>query len=144
VGARLASPSGDGRISPVPDARTVRYYATLGLIDRPLVQGREARYRERHVLQLLAIKVLQAHGLRLGEIQRRLYARSDAELTALVEAGAPRTGRAQPPIVWREVALAPGLKLVADEHWAPGPQSEVLVQKFREALAALAPPTETP
>ena len=46
----------DARVSAAPDARTVRYYATLGLLDRPRIEGRQARYGERHLLQLLAIR----------------------------------------------------------------------------------------
>src|SRR5438270_13086658 len=76
----------DARVSAAPDARTVRYYTTLGLLDRPRIENRQARYGERHLLQLLAIKALQAFDLPLAEIQRRLYARSDAELAQLVEA----------------------------------------------------------
>src|SRR5947209_1505508 len=76
----------DARVSAAPDARTVRYYTTLGLIDRPAIVGREARYGRRHVRQLLAIKGLQAASLPLAEIQQRLYGRSDAELDALVSA----------------------------------------------------------
>src|SRR5437762_5194630 len=75
----------DARVSAAPDARTVRYYTTLGLLDRPRIEGRQARYGERHLLQLLAIKALQAVDLPLAEIQQRLYGRSDAELKALVD-----------------------------------------------------------
>ncbi|HMY53348.1 MAG TPA: hypothetical protein PK671_10365, partial [Candidatus Obscuribacter sp.] len=39
---------GDNRVSPVPDARTTRYYTSIGLLDRPLIVGRQARYTERH------------------------------------------------------------------------------------------------
>src|SRR5881628_1901884 len=76
----------DARVSAAPDARTVRYYTTLGLLDRPRIEGRQDRYGERHLLQLLGIKALQALDLPLAEIQQRLYARSDAELKALVDA----------------------------------------------------------
>src|SRR5947207_15060720 len=82
----LHGAAADGRVSAVPDARTVRYYTTLGLLDRPTIEARQARYGERHLLQLLAIKALQAIELPLAEIQQRLYARSDAELRALVDA----------------------------------------------------------
>ena len=35
-----------------PDARLVRYYTTLGLLDRPAeMRGRTAYYRDRHLLQ---------------------------------------------------------------------------------------------
>src|SRR3954464_15904694 len=75
----------DARVSAAPDARTVRYYTTLGLLDHPRIEGRKALYGERHVIQLLAIKALQAFDLPLAEIQQRLYGRSDAELQALVQ-----------------------------------------------------------
>src|SRR5258705_12501785 len=107
----------DARISAAPDARTVRYYATLGLLDRPRIEGRQARYGERHLLQLLAIKALQGLDLPLAEIQQRLYARSDAELKAMVEAFAARgrghaaAGGLQPPTPPRPLvrtAVEPG------------------------------------
>jgi DNA-binding transcriptional MerR regulator len=131
----------DGRVSPLPDVRTVRYYATLGLLDRPVVQGRDARYTERHVLQLVAVKALQAKGLRLEDVQARLYGRSDRELASLVESASVATRRPHPllPIVWREVTLEPGLKLLADERWKAGPDLGTLVEKLRAALAALDP-----
>src|SRR3954467_12760954 len=86
AGRGMLGAAPDARVSAAPDARTVRYYATLGLLDRPRIEGRQARDGERHLLQLLAIKALQAVELPLAEIQQRLYARSDAELKALVEA----------------------------------------------------------
>src|SRR2546428_4428534 len=81
----LLGAAADGRVSAAPDARTVRYYTTLGLLDRPRIEGRQARYAEPHLLQLLAIKALQAFDLPLAEIQQRLYGRTAAELTALIE-----------------------------------------------------------
>src|SRR5438270_2788419 len=80
----LLSAQGDPRVSAAPDARTVRYYTTLGLLDRPAIIGRQARYSARHLHQLLAIKALQAAGLPLAQIQERLFGRSDAELQRLV------------------------------------------------------------
>src|SRR5690348_15034744 len=48
------------RVRDVPDVRTIRYYTTLGLIDRPAaLRGRTALYGRRHLLQLVAIKRLQ-------------------------------------------------------------------------------------
>src|SRR5580765_6596611 len=66
------------RVRDVPDRRTVRYYTTLGLIDRPAeMRGRTALYGRRHLLQLVAIKRLQANGLSLHEVQQRLLGQSD-------------------------------------------------------------------
>src|SRR3954452_21484675 len=70
-----------GRVRDVPDRRTIRYYTTLGLIDRPAeMRGRTALYHRRHLLQLVSIKRLQAQGLTLAELQERLLGQSDAAL----------------------------------------------------------------
>jgi DNA-binding transcriptional MerR regulator len=134
----------DARVSAAPDARTVRYYTTLGLLDRPRIEGRQAHYGERHLLQLLAIKGLQAFDLPLAEIQRRLYGRSDAELKALVESLAAkakeqaRTAGLQPlpSLRLREIALLPGVRLVVEDGWRPRDRAELEV-RIRAALAAL-------
>ncbi len=82
---RLGMEQSNGQVASVPDGRTLRYYASLGLLDKPVeVRGRRAIYGERHVLQAVAVKALQAQGLSLGEIQLRLNGRSDAELRALL------------------------------------------------------------
>jgi len=76
------------RVRDVPDLRTIRYYTTLGMVDRPLeMQGRTAYYGRRHVWQLLAIKRLQATGATLVEIQQKLAGANDRTLQKL--AGAP-------------------------------------------------------
>ena len=35
----LLGAAADGRVSAAPDARTVRYYTTLGLLDRPRIDA---------------------------------------------------------------------------------------------------------
>jgi MerR HTH family regulatory protein len=70
-----------GRVRDVPDVRTIRYYTTLGLLDRPAeMHGRTALYGARHLLQLAAIKRLQARGLALAAIQQQLLGLTDAGL----------------------------------------------------------------
>jgi DNA-binding transcriptional MerR regulator len=59
----------NGRVREVPDRRTIRYYTTLGLIDRPVIRGRTAFYGKKHLVQLVAIKRLQAEGRTLAEVQ---------------------------------------------------------------------------
>jgi len=77
-----------GRVRDVPDQRTIRYYSTLGLLDRPAeMRGRTALYSLRHLRQLVAVKRLQTHGLSLAEIQARLLGLSDTALQAI--AGVP-------------------------------------------------------
>src|SRR6516164_7545136 len=71
----------NGRVRDVPDRRTIRYYTTLGLIDRPAaMRGRTALYGVRHLLQLAAIKRLQTRGLSLSELQQQLLGLTDAAL----------------------------------------------------------------
>jgi DNA-binding transcriptional MerR regulator len=77
-----------GRVRDVPDRRAIRWYATTGLVDRPVaMRGRVALYGPRHLLQLVAIKRRQADGRSLAEIQVELAGASDATLTAT--AGVP-------------------------------------------------------
>src|SRR3954468_20845544 len=74
----------NGRIRDVPDLRTTRYYTTLGLLDRPAeMRGRTALYGPRHLLQLVAVKKLQAGGLSLAQVQERLAGATEAALREL-------------------------------------------------------------
>jgi DNA-binding transcriptional MerR regulator len=67
------SGAGDGRIRDVPDRRAIRWYTTIGLVDRPLgMRGRTALYGPRHLQQLVAIKRRQALGRSLSQIQGEL------------------------------------------------------------------------
>jgi hypothetical protein len=73
-----------GRVREQPDVRTIRYYTTLGLIDRAAqMRGRTAYYGERHLRQLVAIKRLQAQGLTLQQIQERLVGITPQALRSL-------------------------------------------------------------
>ena len=99
-----------GRVRDVPDRRTIRYYTTLGLIDRPAaMRGRTALYGRRHLLQLVAIKKLQADGRALAEIQQALTGQTDAALARF--AGLADDGsRPSPPMAdrafWRQEPAA--------------------------------------
>jgi DNA-binding transcriptional MerR regulator len=130
----------DRRITSVPDLRTIRYYSTLGLLDRPAMIGREARYGRRHVLQLVAIKVFQANSINLSEIQARLYSKSDRELEAILSAfAADRSEQvAIRPVVWREIVIEPGLKILADEKWSGDSSDSELSRRILAAIAVLA------
>ena len=65
-------------------ARTLHYYRSVGLLDAP-ESGAGRGYRRRHLLQLKAIRILQAHGLPLSRIQQLLFGRSDEELKQIAE-----------------------------------------------------------
>jgi DNA-binding transcriptional MerR regulator len=128
-----------GRVRDVPDRRTIRYYTTLGLIDRAAaMRGRTALYGRRHLLQVVAIKKLQARGKSLAEIQHALAGRPDAELAriAAIDAGspaedaAPRSAARPDRDFWRQVPDDSVPSIAADEDERspavaePGPVEE--------------------
>lgn len=77
-------PGESKRVRAVPDTRTIRYYTTLGLIDRPTeMVGRTAMYSEIHVLQLVAIKRLQAEQQTLSAIQAALFGATPKQLKTI-------------------------------------------------------------
>lgn len=132
----------DHRVSPVPDLRTIRYYTSLGLVDRPIPDPpRQAKYKMRHVWQLLAIKALQGAQLSLADVQSRLYGLSESELKALVEtvkssiASTRRPAEDVHPIIWREFVVAPGLKVMVADGWTFN--SDVEKQLIEEKLRAV-------
>jgi DNA-binding transcriptional MerR regulator len=74
----------NGRVRDVPDRRAVRWYATTGLVDRPVaIRGRKALYGPRHLLQLVAVKRRQAEGRSLAQIQAELAGAADTTLAAI-------------------------------------------------------------
>jgi DNA-binding transcriptional MerR regulator len=95
--AKESAGPADGRVREVPDRRTVRYYTTLGLLDRPAaMRGRTAYYGKKHLWQLLAIKRLQAQGRSLSQVQQSLLGLSEEELRRLAGVpDEPRAGRAE-------------------------------------------------
>ncbi len=122
LGGRVAEALADGyrgvpsgRVRDVPDLRTIRYYTTLGVLDRAAaMRGRTALYGGRHLFQLVAIKRLQARGLSLAEIQQRLVGLSDAALRGVAEVSERREES-----FWREDPAA-----VASDAGGAGPPGE--------------------
>jgi len=81
--AALPAPK-NGQVRAVPDDRTIRYYGTIGLLDRPAAtRGRTALYGSRHLAQVVAIKRLQSTGKSLGEIQELWPTLDDATLARM-------------------------------------------------------------
>jgi DNA-binding transcriptional MerR regulator len=123
-----------GRVRDVPDLRTIRYYTTLGLLDRPAaMRGRTALYGRWHMLQLVAIKRLQARGLSLAQVQERVLGLSEAALSRLVAAEAAAAPRA-------EAAAAPlAAPARSESFWraTPGPVAGQAEGKSTEAQRVL-------
>lgn len=108
----------NGRVRDVPDQRTIRYYSTLGLIDRPSgARGRVALYGPRHLRQLVAIKSLQSRGKTLAEVQQDVAGASDSMLAMLAgsskdtapasDPGSKRPRKSRSETFWRESPTAP-------------------------------------
>lgn len=121
------------RVTEVPDIRSIRYYTTLGLLDRPAeMRGRTALYGPRHLWQLVAIKRLQADGRTLAEIQqeltgapdvalRRLAAIPDEEFWRRPPAHAPEPAVDATPAAGRRVPGFPVPRPVDGRHGIPKP-----------------------
>jgi DNA-binding transcriptional MerR regulator len=88
--------------------RTVRYYISEGLLDRPEGEKRGAHYVQRHLEQLLRVRRWSEAGLSLERIRElRRGAPEDPP---------PRTVAPGTVEVWSRVTLADGLEL----HVEPG------------------------
>jgi DNA-binding transcriptional MerR regulator len=126
-----------GRVRDLPDQRAVRWYTTLGLVDRPsAMRGRTALYGRRHLLQLVAIKRLQAAGCSLAEVQQELAAASDERLEHLADL--PATAAAPPAM-----AVPAGMgATAAPSPSAPQRQAREGRRKFWAAGAAAAGPVD--
>lgn len=93
--AALPAPR-NGQVRAVPDERTVRYYGTIGLLDRPAaMRGRTALYGRKHVAQVVAIKRLQTMGRSLSEIQQLWPTLDDQTLARM--SGVELPPAAKPP-----------------------------------------------
>ncbi len=79
--AALPAPK-NGQVRAIPDERTIRYYAALGLLARPAaMRGRTALYGDRHLAQVVAVKRMQGAGKTLAEVQA-IWATIDDETLA--------------------------------------------------------------
>lgn len=78
------------RVTWSPSPRLIRYYTTLGLLDRAArFEGRTAYYSSKHLLQILAVKYLQLGGRRLEDIQGVLLGLGEEALTRLIQLDKP-------------------------------------------------------
>jgi DNA-binding transcriptional MerR regulator len=107
--------------------RNIRYYRTLGLLDPPEAGGGHG-FGEKHRLQLVALRLLQAQGLPLSRIQQLLFGRSLDELKEIEERGLAELE--QSPVS----AFRPG----GDENWNVMPLNDefMLVSRRGRAVGA--------
>ena len=155
----------NGQVRAVPDERTIRYYATLGLLDRPVaMRGRTALYNARHVAQVVAIKRLQLRGRSLAEIQTLWPTLDDSTLARMsgvsvagttanpspastreefwkrepIETRSPTPVESAAPAVSISIELAPHVSITI-----PMPSGGTLSQADVRALRAAAAPLVT-
>jgi len=131
-----------GRVRHLPDARTIRWYQTLGMVDRPAAfRGRTALFSRRHVLQLAAIKRLQAAGHPLASIQQGLVGKTDAELARAAGASIAGVERCIGEIVGVRGRGDTPVAMVAAPLKAAKPRSTMAFWKTRpvDASPAVAP-----
>jgi DNA-binding transcriptional MerR regulator len=132
--ARDYAASPDNRVRGIPDLRSIRYYTTLGLLDRPTLHGRTAYYGARHLLQLAAIKRLQAERWPLAKIQRALLHMKDEELAkvarvqveAIPQQRAPSEPAAANRPFWKESPAAFVSEVSEHEAHSAGPMNGAL------------------
>ena len=100
----------NGRVRDLPDRRAIRWYSTIGLVDRPSgMRGRTALYGPRHLLQLVAVKRRQAQGHKLADIQAELAGAPDEDLRRIARLN--EMPKVQPAVVrtkfWAERPASP-------------------------------------
>ena len=123
-----ANEGGDKRVSDTFTVRTLRYYQTLGCLDKPDKDGRRAIYGFRHYLQALVIRKLLYLRYAPEDIHDTLKGKSNAEYKEMLFAEFPasrshgtstlrvavgdRTDELGPcHEVWTHFPLAPGIEL---------------------------------
>jgi DNA-binding transcriptional MerR regulator len=80
------------KVAVYPDERTIRYYINEGLVDRPSPsKDNPSRFTYRHLLQILAIKHLQAQYLPLNKIKEMLNSLDIEELEEIITGGREET-----------------------------------------------------
>jgi DNA-binding transcriptional MerR regulator len=149
VASEQSQPS--ARVREVPDRRTIRWYTTIGLLDRPAgMRGRTALYGRRHLLQVVAIKRLQATGIPLAEVQERLAGATSSTLERIAELSAgPARGPMRGPVPGPNrlaVPLAEGVPQPEANAAAAGRRRFWAVAEFPGAAAprAAAQPASEP
>lgn len=131
-----------GRSPETVNPRLVRYYTTQGVIDRPLRQGREARYTYRHLLQLLVVRRLLPEGYSTAAIQP-ITAKANGDLEALLQGGVQLTVEAaNPALAFLQSVQARSAPAPATRRSKASPQG--LPMAPPPPAAAPAPPGMTP
>lgn len=108
-----------GQAGEAVSERNIRYYRTFGLLDAP-EQAVGAGFGEKHFLQLVAIRLLQAQGLPLRRIRELLFGRTVEQLREIQTRGlAEAQQKPQLPFatgeeeMWRATPLSADFMLIS-------------------------------
>jgi DNA-binding transcriptional MerR regulator len=105
--------------------RTVRYYIQLGLVDRHEGDRKHARYTQRHLDQLLQVRVMADQGIPLERIKHQIHGTTPPP---------PPPKAAGDIAVISKVYVAPGVELHLEPQ-AAGLSPEKLRQFVRTVLS---------
>jgi len=111
------------RVSVYPDERTIRYYINEGLVDKPSPSpDKPSRFTYRHLLQILAIKHLQAQYLPLNKIKEMLAGLKEEQLEEMI------TGRQEEYVTYDSIASPLRRRAVVHEDIARIPALHLSTQ----------------
>jgi hypothetical protein len=134
------------RVSDSLSLRSMRHYQTLGCIDSPVREGREARYGFRHYLQTLLVRKMLWQRVPSEKMAQMLPSRTISEYKNLLLQGIelvvkPSTSESSPALVggsetWKRLRVSEGVELhLLEEAGCLGPKSiPELLEKIEAAL----------
>jgi len=127
-----------GTVTNVPDERTIRYYLAEGLI-QPVDerQGTASVFGYVHLLQLVAVKKLQAEHFPIRKIRELVGGKSEQELESLLGIGMQTSKRSRDNEAKRylESLLTPSMSVSFSTDVEPEP-----IKPMRMRAAAVPPP----
>lgn len=140
-------PPRDARVTSEFSERTVRHYQAKEIIDPPEKEGKEARYRYRHILQAVLTRVMLADGFRVPLIREMLAGKTDAEYEEFLEMGpfaakkmareqAGGCGPGELSSAWVRLMVAPGIEIHVERGVRPpGTPEEAMELQEKLSLA---------
>jgi len=128
----------NGQAGDAVTERNVRFYRTTGLLDAP-----EGGFGEKHLLQLIAVRILQAQGLPLRRIRELLHGRSLEDLREIQRRGAVESRAASPTMplggadaFWRDPDTLWRVTPLDDDFLIVSRRGTALTAAQRAALAS--------
>jgi DNA-binding transcriptional MerR regulator len=128
--------------------RNLRHYASEGLIDEPLKQGREARYSYRHLVQVLLLRRAMAEGY-TTKLLYGMMRRATIELEALLSGDLPASPnklerfRSIQPAVSEESSNQQAQREVLDYLNSLKPQSNVIQSQISNSAPLETTPAQS-